>query len=79
MWSLRRWPPTMSVSTGVGGNEFSAVQGDGDFTQLEGSYDNILPNIDFRLGVTDDIVARLSFSKTMTRPKLRRHSGWPDD
>ena len=52
----------------VGGNEFSAVQGDGDFTQLEGSYDNILPNIDFRLGVTDDIVARLSFSKTMTRP-----------
>jgi TonB-dependent receptor len=52
----------------VGGNEFSAVQGDGDFTQLEGSYDNVLPNIDFRLGVTDDIVARLSFSKTMTRP-----------
>jgi len=52
----------------VGGNEFSAVQGDGDFTQLEGSYDNILPNIDFRLGVTDDIVARLSFSQTMTRP-----------
>ena len=52
----------------VGGNEFSAVQGDGDFTQLEGSYDNILPNIDFRLGVTDDVVARLSFSKTMTRP-----------
>jgi outer membrane receptor protein involved in Fe transport len=44
------------------------MQGDGDFTELEGSYDNVLPNIDFRLGVTDDIVARLSFSQTMTRP-----------
>lgn len=52
----------------VGGNEFSAVQGSGDFTRLEGGYDNVLPNLDFRLGVTEDIVARLSFSTTMTRP-----------
>ena len=52
----------------VGGNEFSAVQGAGDFTRLEGGYDNVLPNLDFRLGVTDDVVARLSFSSTMTRP-----------
>ena len=59
----------------VGGNEFSAVQGDGDFTELEGSYDNVLPNLDFRLGVTDDVVARLSFSKTMTRPNYQAIQG----
>ena len=59
----------------VGGNEFSAVQGDGDFTQLEGGYDNVLPNLDFRLGVTEDVVARLSFSKTMTRPNYQAIQG----
>ena len=52
----------------VGGNEFSAVRGDGDFTDLEGDYDVLLPNIDFRLGVTDDVVLRASYSKTITRP-----------
>ncbi|MGB0379308.1 MAG: TonB-dependent receptor [Luminiphilus sp.] len=52
----------------VGGNEFSAVPGSGDFTELTGSYDNVLPNLDIKVGVTEDMVARLSWSKTMTRP-----------
>jgi len=59
----------------VGGNEFSAVPGSGDFTELTGSYDNVLPNLDIKVGVTDDMVARLSWSKTMTRPNYRDIQG----
>ena len=59
----------------VGGNEFSAVPGNGDFTELSGSYDNVLPNLDIKVGLTDDIVARFSYSKTMTRPNYRDIQG----
>ncbi len=52
----------------VGGNEFSAVQGQGDFTELSGSYDNLLPNLDIKANLTEDMVVRASFSTTMTRP-----------
>jgi TonB-dependent receptor len=34
----------------------------------EGAYDHILPNIDFSVDVTDDLVFRASFSKTIGRP-----------
>jgi TonB-dependent receptor len=37
-----------------------AVNGDGD-------YNHLLPNIDFRLNITDDIVARASYSQTIGR------------
>jgi TonB-dependent receptor len=33
----------------------------------KGSYSHLLPNIDFRLNVTDDVVARLSYSQTIGR------------
>ena len=54
----------------VGGNEFSAVQGARRLHSLgRRSYDNVLPNLDFRLGVTDDVVAQTCRSApTMTRP-----------
>jgi len=52
----------------VGGNEFSAIQGNGDFTELSGSYDNLLPNLDIRFDLTEDMIFRASFSTTMTRP-----------
>ena len=52
-------------------------QGNNDFatfasTSAEGStidvsYDNFLPNIDFAIDVTEDIVARASYSKTIAR------------
>ena len=64
----RALAPNYSRIDWVGGNEFSAVQGSGDFTQLSGSYDNWLPNLDFKMDITDNIVGRASFSKTMTRP-----------
>lgn len=59
----------------VGGNEFSAVRGAGNFTRLSGSYDNLLPNLDVKLGITEDIVARFSYSTTMTRPNYRDIQG----
>ena len=52
----------------VAGNELNAVQGPPDFTSLQGSYDVVLPNFDLRVDATDDIVARLSYSETITRP-----------
>ncbi|WP_439102977.1 TonB-dependent receptor [Congregibacter sp.] len=60
--------PSYSGINWVGGNEFSAVPSSDTFTQLKGSYDNFLPNVDLRLGVTEDIVLRASYSTTMSRP-----------
>ena len=60
--------PNYSRIDWVGGNEFSAVRGTGDFTQLKGSYDSILPSLDIKLGITDDMIGRLSYSSTITRP-----------
>jgi TonB-dependent receptor len=34
----------------------------------KGSYDNILPSLDFRLDLTSNLVARMSYSKTIARP-----------
>ena len=50
----------------VGGNEFSAIQGGGDFTELQGEYDYTLPNLDLRWDLTEDLVGRMSFSKTLS-------------
>ncbi len=33
----------------------------------EGDYDHVLPNLDFRLGITDELVARMSYSQTVGR------------
>ena len=60
--------PSYSGINWVGGNEFSAVQDGTDFTELSGEYNYLLPNLDLRLDVTEDVVARASFSKTLTRP-----------
>jgi TonB-dependent receptor len=39
-----------------------------DFTSLTGSYDNVLPNIDFNIEFIEDVLFRASWSKTMSRP-----------
>ncbi|MFK8031227.1 MAG: TonB-dependent receptor [Gammaproteobacteria bacterium] len=61
----------------AGCNEFSAIQAvdsNGapiqDFTQLAGKYDHILPNLDIKLDITDNLVARVSYSETVTRPNF---------
>lgn len=38
--------------------------------EVERSYKNFLPSMNFSLDVTDDLVTRLSYGKTMTRPDL---------
>ena len=74
--------PTYSGIDWVGANEFvaiSAVDENGnqirDFTDLGGSYDNLLPNIDFDIEVIDNVVARASWSRTMTRPNYQDIQG----
>ncbi len=38
------------------------------FTELDGSYDYWLPNIDFNIELVDDVLFRASYSKTIGRP-----------
>jgi iron complex outermembrane receptor protein len=38
--------------------------------ELKGDYDVFLPNVDFRIDLTDDLVARASYSKTIARSSL---------
>lgn len=40
-------------------------------TQQSSSYDFFLPNLNIRVNLTDDVVARLSASRTLTRPQVR--------
>ena len=51
-------------------NDFTTrFAGEGLVTQLH-DYDNLLPNIDFSLDVTDNMKVRASMSKTIARPEL---------
>jgi TonB-dependent receptor len=55
----------------VGGNEFTAVQDSASrFTDLDGNYSAVLPNLDIKVDITEELVGRVSFSKTLTRPKF---------
>jgi TonB-dependent receptor len=50
-------------------NEFTAIStGQSDFTRLTGKYDHILPNLDVKFELSDQVVARVSYSETVTRP-----------
>ena len=51
----------------VSTNEFEIVRGDAIFFDDTGDYDYFLPNIDFDIEVTDDIILRASYSETLTR------------
>lgn len=60
--------PTYSEIQWVGDNEFKAVS-DGETVEYrKGSYSNWLPNIDFDIALTEDVMARASVSKTISRP-----------
>jgi TonB-dependent receptor len=53
----------------VSNNEFSTVDtGQSAFTDFNGDYNNFLPNLDISLEITEDLVARASFGKTLSRP-----------
>ena len=61
--------PVYSGIAWTGNNEFSLVEtGEFAYTNLTGSYSNVLPNIDFNIEVVDDVILRASVSKTLARP-----------
>jgi TonB-dependent receptor len=52
-------------------NDFTPVsKAAGTKTVAENNYDVLLPNLDISSKLTDDVVARVSFGKTMARPGL---------
>lgn len=74
-----RYEDTQTTSTSVV-TELTAIQwdSDNDFTEVAGTastslvdsgdYSNLLPSFDLSVDVTDDLVVRASFSKTIARP-----------
>ena len=52
----------------VAGNELALLSSGSTFTTLEGKYDSTLPNFDFAMDVSDSLITRFSWSKTLTRP-----------
>jgi TonB-dependent receptor len=52
-----------------------AIEGD-DYTELtvRNTYDNWLPSLNAKLELTDDVVARFAYSKSITRPELNEMS-----
>ncbi len=66
--SSRALSPSYTRIDWVAGNELSAVQGDPEFTELEGDYDVVLPSLDVKLDLTDSLVGRFSYGETITRP-----------
>jgi TonB-dependent receptor len=59
------------------GNIEVALQGTGNFTRgtREGSYDHLLPSINFNINVSDDVVLRAAYSKTIGRPRYNQMIG----
>jgi TonB-dependent receptor len=62
----------------VGGAEwFTQFAGGGEFEEVEftGNYDLLLPMLDIKVDLTDEIVARASIGKSITRPTLGQMLG----
>ncbi|MGB1327875.1 MAG: TonB-dependent receptor [Porticoccaceae bacterium] len=62
-----------------GGNEFGLEQEKDDdgngvsvFSPQTGKYSVFLPNLDIKMNITDDLVGRVSASKTITRPSYEQ-------
>jgi TonB-dependent receptor len=52
----------------AGTNEFAVTFAEPDFTNLTGTYDYWLPNLDFNIEVMEDVIVRASYSQTIGRP-----------
>lgn len=63
--------PAYNTIVWVGGNELvPTTAGESQFTSLDGDYDYLLPNFDMAIDFTDELVARFSYSTTLTRPNF---------
>lgn len=49
-------------------NEFTLPATGSEETTFDGDYDVTLPNIDFKINLTDDLVARASYGESLARP-----------
>jgi TonB-dependent receptor len=75
-----RYENTKVISTGdevpataviwVGGDEFVTEYGESTFITQSESNQEFLPNVDFSLEFTEDIVGRVSYSRTLARPPI---------
>ena len=64
----RALSPNYTGLVWVAGNELSLQSSGSAFTEGTGKYDHTLPNFDFSMDITDNIVGRFSYSQTLTRP-----------
>ena len=74
--------PVVRTVQWITSNEFTAVSAtnpDGttqqDFTSLTGSYDHVLPNVDFNIEFIEDVLFRASYSETIGRPNYNDIQG----
>lgn len=67
--------PTVEEIQWQSANEFNTVTGAPGFTKLSGRYSYLLPNLDLSLHVTDDIIVRGSYSRTIGRPTWNQIQG----
>jgi TonB-dependent receptor len=61
--------PIATSITWAANNEFSLAFGPPSFTQLKGSYNYLLPSIDFDADLTSKLKARASYGESIGRPK----------
>lgn len=64
--------PTATEILWVANNEFAVQFSDPSFTELSGSYDYVLPSVDFNVEFVDDMILRASYGESIGRP------GWGD-
>jgi TonB-dependent receptor len=70
--------PTYEGISWSGGNEFVVLQGSKTrSTGLTGSYDHMLPSLDFDIELTDDLVFRAAVSQTIARAGFGSLKGVP--
>jgi TonB-dependent receptor len=68
--------PNYKETTWSGGNEIALVKDDGvTADEYMGSYDLLLPTLDTQVELWDNVVGRLSWSKTVTRPNYEDIKG----
>lgn len=63
------------IGTGIqwgSANELNVIFGEADFTTLKGDYDYWLPNVDLSVDLSDSMILRGSYGRTIGRP------GWQD-
>ena len=54
----------------AGSDVLSLNKRSGEILYAEGSYSKLLPSINFKYDINDDLVARFAYSKSLSRPKL---------